>query len=62
MTAPVKEFVMRHDFKDVPNFKENVNQYSPTEEHFNIPWGENIEDFSVFILNFFVKRQSEIIK
>ncbi|KAF1767464.1 hypothetical protein GCK72_007423 [Caenorhabditis remanei] len=38
MTAPVKEFVMRHDFKDVPKFKEGVYQYSPREEHFNIPW------------------------
>ncbi|KAF1767496.1 hypothetical protein GCK72_007455 [Caenorhabditis remanei] len=41
MTAPAKQFVMRHDFKDVPNFKEDVNQYSPREEHFNIPWRLN---------------------
>lgn len=38
MTAPAKEFVLKHVFKDIQNFKEEEYQYSPTEEHFNIPW------------------------
>ncbi|EFP09850.1 hypothetical protein CRE_21353 [Caenorhabditis remanei] len=38
MSAPMKVFVLKHVFQDVRNFKENESHYSPTEEHFNVPW------------------------
>ncbi|KAF1767420.1 hypothetical protein GCK72_007379 [Caenorhabditis remanei] len=38
MTAPAKKFVMRHDFTNISSLKEDGVQYSPTEEHFNVPW------------------------
>ncbi|KAF1767497.1 hypothetical protein GCK72_007456 [Caenorhabditis remanei] len=38
MTAPAKEFVMRHIFKNVSSLKEGEEQSSFVEEHFNVPW------------------------
>ncbi|KAF1767462.1 hypothetical protein GCK72_007421 [Caenorhabditis remanei] len=38
MTAPMKVFVLKHVFENVPNLKEGAYQFSPTEEHFNVPW------------------------
>ena len=38
MSAPRKEFVLKHVFKDVRNLKENEYQRGPTEEHFNVSW------------------------
>ncbi|PIC30718.1 hypothetical protein B9Z55_021867 [Caenorhabditis nigoni] len=33
-----KEFVLKHVFKDVPSFKEEVQYFSKWEDHFNVNW------------------------
>ncbi|PIC49045.1 hypothetical protein B9Z55_007784 [Caenorhabditis nigoni] len=34
----VKQFMMKHVFKNVPSFKELLHEYSEWEEHFNVKW------------------------